>query len=195
MFIFMLVLCYMSGAVPWSVWLGKLFFHVDPRDQHDRNPGTANAFRAAGWRLGVAVLLLDFCKAAIPVAVAYWLLDFTDQQLFWIALMPSLGHAFSIFLRFRGGRGIVVMFATWAGLTVYRIPLVMGLAGLGATFIVKKDEYRSLAIPLGLIAFLLVTRSPGWMVALAVAQMAVLTVKIGAFFMRQYSQRRVGAVQ
>ena len=92
MFILWLALCYVSGAIPWSVWLGMLLFHSDPRKQRDHNPGTANAFRAAGWQLGVTVLLLDFCKAFIPVVAARWLIGFPDQQLLWIAVMPTLGH-------------------------------------------------------------------------------------------------------
>src|SRR6188768_3565708 len=62
-FIALLILSYLSGALPWSVWLGKLFFRVDPRSQTDGNPGAANAFRVGGWPLGVSVLLLDFFKA------------------------------------------------------------------------------------------------------------------------------------
>ena len=74
LFFFWLVLSYLSGAIPWSVWLGERFFRVDPRKQPDGNPGAANAFRAAGWRLGVSVLLLDFFKAFLPVLVArLWL--------------------------------------------------------------------------------------------------------------------------
>lgn len=193
MFIPWLMLCYLSGAIPWSVWLGKLFFHIDPRQQHDHNPGAANAFRAAGWRLGIAVLALDFTKACVPVTIAHWILAFPDQQLFWIALMPTIGHAFSIFLRFRGGRGIVVMFGVWAGLTLYQIPLVMGLTATASLFVFKRDEYRSLAIPLVLIAYLLLTRSPGWMIALAAAQLLVLAAKLGTFLARQYGQDRMGA--
>lgn len=193
MFILWAILAYLCGALPWSVWLGALWFHIDPREQPDQNPGTANAFRAAGWRLGVAVLALDFFKAFTPVAAARWLGGFSDQQLFWIALLPTVGHAFSVFLRFRGGRGLVTMFGVWAGLTLYSIPLAMGLVGSGATVLFKNDEYRSLAIPLGLIAFLLLMRAPGWMVALATAQLVILSLKIGMFLVQRRDWRRVGA--
>src|SRR5689334_10607198 len=99
-FIFWVALSYLCGALPWSVWLGKGVFGVDPRGQPDHNPGAANAFRAAGWRLGAVVLALDFLKACLPVAAAHWLAGFQGEQLMWIALMPTLGHAFSVFLRF-----------------------------------------------------------------------------------------------
>lgn len=181
---------YLLGAAPWSVWLGALFYRVDPRQQQDGNPGAANAFRSAGWRLGVAVLLLDFFKAFAPVAAAKWLVHFPDSQLFWIALMPTLGHAFSVFLRFRGGRGLVVMFGTWTALTLYAGPLALGVSAVASLVLLKNDELRSIVTPLGLIAFLLVTRAPGWLLLLAVAQLLVTIAKISVYTITQRHQRK-----
>jgi acyl phosphate:glycerol-3-phosphate acyltransferase len=175
-----IALTYLSGSLPWSVWLGKRFFNVDPRDQVDANPGAANAFRSAGWRLGIVVLLLDFVKAFIPVLIASRGIGFTDAQLFAIALMPTLGHAFSVFLGFRGGRAIVVMFGVWAGLTLYHIPLVMGATAIATVFILRNDERRTLLIPVVLIVYLIVRGWEGWMIVLAVAQLLVFVVKMVA---------------
>jgi glycerol-3-phosphate acyltransferase PlsY len=188
MLIAWLLLCYLCGALPWSVWLGRLFFRVDPRTQPDHNPGAANAFRAAGWRLGAAVLALDFLKAFIPVAAVRWIAGVPDQWLLWLALMPTLGHAFSVFLRFRGGRAIVVMFGVWAGLTLYQVPLVMGLTALAAVVLFRRDEFRSLAIPLVLIGYLVFVRAPVWMVMLAGAQLVILAIKIGVYAVQQRAQ-------
>ena len=193
-FVLWLIFSYLSGAIPWAVWLGQRFFAADPRSQPDHNPGAANAFRVGGWRLGIAVLLLDFAKAFLPVAAARWFLGFPADQLFWLALAPTLGHAFSIFLRFRGGRGIVTMFGVWAGLTLYQAPLVMGLTAILATLLVKNDEYRSLAISLVLLVYLLVASFPGWMVALAVAQLAVLAAKIAVYLLQRQTRTRIGAI-
>ncbi|HEX5158275.1 MAG TPA: glycerol-3-phosphate acyltransferase [Ktedonobacterales bacterium] len=193
MLFFWLVFTYLLGAIPWSVWLSKRFFSADPRDQPDRNPGAANAFRVGGWRLGVVVLLLDFAKAFLPVA-ACRLVGFSGDQLFWLSLMPTLGHSFSIFLRFHGGRGIVAMFGVWAALTLYQASLVMGLTAIVATLFTKNDEARSLSIPLALIAYLLVASYPAWMIVLAAAQLAVLAAKIGAFVFQRQTHKRIGAV-
>ena len=192
MLILWLAVSYVSGSLPWSVWLGRWFFQVDPRDQRDHNPGAANAFRVAGWRLGLSVLLLDFLKALLPVAAARWLLMLPGQQLLWIALMPMVGHALSIFLRLRGGRGIVVMFGVWAGLTLYQIPMVMGLTAIGAVLLTRRDEYRTLAIPVVLLAYLLVTRAPTWMLALASGQLLILLLKIATFVLQSRSQPTIG---
>ena len=178
----LLILAYLSGALPWSVWLGRLFFRVDPRREHDGNPGAANAFRVAGWRLGIAVLLLDFLKGFVPVFIAKWGVQLPDSQLFWVALMPTLGHAFSIFLGLRGGRALAALFGVWAGLTLYELPLVMGGTAIAALFVLKDDAQRSLAIPIVLIIALLIMVQPVWMIALAFAQLAILASKIFAFY-------------
>lgn len=181
MFFLWLGIGYLSGALPWSVWLGRWFYSVDPRHEGDGNPGALNAFRAGGRRLGIATLVLDFLKAFIPVAVARWVVGFPVDQLFWIALMPSLGHAFSVFLGLRGGRALVTWFGVWAALTLYEIPLVMGAAAIGGTLVFKRGEFRALAIPLVLITYLLARGAAHWMVFLSIAQLLILGAKVGAF--------------
>jgi glycerol-3-phosphate acyltransferase PlsY len=172
-------MAYLAGALPWSVWLGTLFFRVDPRSQADGNPGAANAFRVGGWALGLSVLLLDFFKAFIPVLIARWGLQLADGQLFWVALLPTCGHAFSIVLGFRGGRALVTLFGVWSGLTLYEIPLVMGGVAAVALLIFKDDRYHALTIPITVITYLTIRGEPAWMIALGVAQLLILVSKIG----------------
>lgn len=66
----------------------------------------------------------------------------------------------------------------------------MGLSGLGSTLVFRKDEIRTLAIPSGLLIFLGLTRSPGWMVALAAVQLGVLLLKMGPYLPRRYAGER-----
>jgi glycerol-3-phosphate acyltransferase PlsY len=173
------LLAYLLGAVPWSVWLGRLFYRVDPRDYGDGNPGAANAFRAGGRTLGIAVLVLDFLKAFVPVVIAARGILFPPEQLLWIALAPTVGHAFSVFLRFRGGRALVTLFGVWCALTLYEIPLVMGAAAVLLTLFLKKDDLTSVMILLVVIGYLLARQSDGWMLLLAAEQMLVVAAKIG----------------
>lgn len=177
MFYIWLALGYLSGAVPWSVWLGRWLFQVDPRDQVDGNPGTGNAFRAGGWRLGVPVLLLDLSKAAIPVLLARHWLGASGVELFWLGLMPMLGHAFSVFLVLRGGRGIATMYGSWFALSGLLMPLVISLGGLLSLFTVKSDAVRGLFLPGAALAYFIATRAEQWLVALAAAQLLLYAVK------------------
>ena len=81
-------------------------------------------------------------------------------------------------------RALVVLFGVWTALTLYAVPLVMGAAAGAMLLVTRRDTLRTLAIPAALIASLLLARAPGWMVALALAQLAVLLVKIAAPLVR-----------
>lgn len=182
---FLLWLCaaYIAGAVPWSVWLGKRYAGVDPRSIGDGNPGAANTMLAAGKGLGVAVLVLDFLKGFIPVFAAR---ELPVEQFYWVALAPMIGHSFSVFLRFRGGRGITTSFGVWTGITLYEIPIVMGLTALVSLRLFKNDELRAVCLPLAAMVYLLLAHRPPWMLLLALAQVLILLVKIGAFYRQSW---------
>jgi len=149
----MLVLALLCGSLPFSVWLTRLFLRQDVRHYGDGNPGAANAFRAGSAGVGVLVLLLDIGKAAAPVGWAYLDLGYRGLPMFLIAMAPLLGHAFSPFLRFRGGKALAVTLGVWIGLTVWRIPL--------AAVVLVVLWYKLLDVA-------------GWAVMLALAGMAVV---------------------
>ncbi len=182
-FIPYLVLAYISGSLPWSVWLSKRFSGRDPRAFADGNPGAANAFRAAGKRLGILVLILDFLKAFLPVFIARWILNLPAEALFWIALAPMFGHAFSVFLRFRGGRGLTSLFAVWTGLTLYQVPIIMGITAIVSTRFIKNDELKTLLIPIVACIYFLFSGKPTWMIALIVTQFLIILLKIIPFYL------------
>jgi len=118
---------FLLGSLPFAVWLGRLA-GVDPRTAGDANPGTFNAWKVGGWQLGVPVLVLDFFKGALPVGLARYTWGWEATSLVAVALAPVLGHAFSPFLRGRGGKGLATTFGVWTGLTLAEGPLVMGAA-------------------------------------------------------------------
>jgi acyl phosphate:glycerol-3-phosphate acyltransferase len=119
---------YFLGSIPVSVWLGRLFLKKDIRDfGTDKNPGALNAWKAGRWALGVPVLLLDFLKGALPVALAYQVVGISSWEIVPIALAPVAGHAYSPFLHFHGGKAITVSFGIWTGLTLASGPTVLGM--------------------------------------------------------------------
>lgn len=129
----MTTLCWASfaffcGSLPFSVWVGRLALQQDIRQYGDHNPGSANVYRAGGPTWGVLAVILDFFKGAIPVAIANYTSGLEGFPLVTVALAPILGHAFSPFLRFRGGKALAVTFGVWAGLSIWLVPTIMGLA-------------------------------------------------------------------
>lgn len=120
----LLVLAYLLGAVPTSLWVGKAVHGVDLREKGSGNLGATNAFRVLGWRSALPVALFDMFKGWLPAATfAGWGggLDFSWTLAFGAAAIA--GHVFSVFVGFRGGKGV----ATSAGVFLALAPLAVGL--------------------------------------------------------------------
>jgi glycerol-3-phosphate acyltransferase PlsY len=117
------LIAFLCGSLPFSVWLGKILLGEDVRRYGDGNPGAANAFRTGNKLVGLLALLLDVSKAATPVGLAYFNLGIRGVPMFLIALAPILGHVFSPFLRFSGGKGLATALGVWIGLTIWKISL------------------------------------------------------------------------
>ena len=148
----LIVAAFLCGALPFSVWLGKLFVGLDVRTLGDGNPGAANAFRTGNRLVGLFSLLLDVSKAAAPVGLAYFNLGLRGLPMAFIAIAPLLGHVFSPFLGFRGGKGLSTALGIWIGLTIWKASLAAVIAAV--------------------IGIALLT-PPGWAVMLALAGILV----------------------
>lgn len=121
-------LAFICGSLPFSVWLGKLMLGLDVRRFGDGNPGAANAFKTGNKWVGLLALVLDISKGAIPVGWAYYNLGIRGLPMVLIAVAPVLGHVFSPFLGFRGGKALATTLGVWTGLSLWRIsaPAVLG---------------------------------------------------------------------
>jgi glycerol-3-phosphate acyltransferase PlsY len=109
----------------------------------------------------VLAVLLDFAKGAVPVAIFHYGLEGEGGWLTAVSLAPILGHAFSPFLRFRGGKALAVTFGIWTGLTLWLAPTVLGMAFAVWLIILRKDV-GAVLLGMGtlLLVLLLVTPDP-----------------------------------
>ena len=149
-------LAFLCGSLPFSVWLGKILLGLDVRKFGDGNPGAANAFRTGNKLVGLLVLLLDISKAAAPVGWAYFNLDIRGIPMVLIAIAPILGHVFSPFLGFRGGKALATALGVWIGLTIWKLslPAVVG-ALIGIALFTPPGWSVMLALS-GILAVLLI---------------------------------------
>ncbi|MBN1978399.1 MAG: glycerol-3-phosphate acyltransferase [Anaerolineae bacterium] len=139
---------FLSGSMPFSLLLGRLFARADVRDYGDGNPGATNAWRAGGWPVGVAVLLLDYVKGAAPVSLAHFVFGVSRWSLVPVALAPVLGHAFSPFLRLQGGKAVAVTFGIWTGLTLGEAPLLLGIL-VSLFFLIQTADAWAVILSMG----------------------------------------------
>jgi glycerol-3-phosphate acyltransferase PlsY len=96
---------FLSGSIPFGLLLMKLAGKGDVRAQGSGNIGATNVLRSGGKGLGVATLLLDTAKGWLPVFLAAQA-GLGAEVLAWIALAAVLGHVFTPWLKFRGGKGV-----------------------------------------------------------------------------------------
>ncbi len=157
---------YLSGSIPFSVWLGRLTLHTDIRSYGDHNPGATNVARAGGWQLGALALLLDMLKGAIPVGLAWYWGGLSGWSLVPVALAPVLGHAYSPFLRFRGGKALAVTMGVWGGLTLGEGPLVLAMLLLLWYAVIAIDGWAVLLTGLSFGAYLLLTDAEAYLLAI-----------------------------
>jgi glycerol-3-phosphate acyltransferase PlsY len=144
---------YLLGSIPTSIIVGRLFFGMDIREHGSGNAGASNAFRVFGAAAGLGVVAGDIAKGAaavlavglfpppagVPAAVAA----------FAVGVAAIVGHIWSIFARFRGGKGV----ATAGGVLLALYPV--SFAGAFAVFIVAVvlSGYTSLGSVLAAISF------------------------------------------
>ncbi len=121
------IVALLVGSVPFSVIIARYALGVDLRRVGDGNPGATNVLRAGGLRWGALALALDFLKGAVPVGLAHFLGDVRGATLALVALAPVTGHAFSPWLRGRGGKAVAATFGVWAGLSFWYVPTMLGL--------------------------------------------------------------------
>jgi glycerol-3-phosphate acyltransferase PlsY len=144
-------LAFLSGSIPFSVWIGRLALGKDIQQYGDGNPGGSNVVRAGSKFWGAAAIVLDFLKGAIPVGTAHYIVGLEGWSLAAVALAPIVGHAFSPFLNFRGGKALAVTFGIWCGLSLWLIPTLLGIS---FAFWLKTTKVSGLAVMLGLLTLL-----------------------------------------
>ncbi len=150
-----ILLSFVCGALPMSVWVGKAALGVDIREYGDGNPGATNVFRAGGRAWGIVALLLDFIKGAVPVGIANFSFGIEGLSLTVVALAPIVGHAYSPFLGWRGGKALAVTFGIWTGLSLFVVPILLGLSFAVWLMLLRPEGWAVVAGSLTLLFILL----------------------------------------
>jgi glycerol-3-phosphate acyltransferase PlsY len=134
-----LVASYLLGAVPTSYLAGRLFRGIDLREHGSRNLGATNLYRVLGWRYAIPVGLLDAAKGLVPVLVFAPRVSSSELFALVCGLLAVLGHVFSVFVGFKGGKGV----ATAAGVMLGLTPAALGVAALVWALLVYLTGYVS----------------------------------------------------
>lgn len=116
------IISYLIGSIPTAYILGKILKGKDLRQFGSHNVGATNAFRVLGRGIGITVLFIDIIKGIIPVVfIGNYLISkntyLSDEIIIVILGIASFcGHNWTIFLNFKGGKGVAVTFGILIGL-------------------------------------------------------------------------------
>jgi glycerol-3-phosphate acyltransferase PlsY len=136
-----LLASYVLGAIPTSHLVSRAFARIDLRQHGSGNLGATNLYRVLGWKYAVPVALFDIAKGAIPVLV--FAPRVTNSELFALAcgVAAIVGHVFSVFVGFKGGKGV----ATAAGVMLGMTPLALAVAAIVWGLVLLLTGYVSLS--------------------------------------------------
>ena len=178
----LLIAAYLIGAIPTSVWVGKIFFNKDVRDYGSGNAGATNVMRTFGPFIGIPVLLIDIFKGFMAVKFLNLFPSFIPGSNGFVNLQIGMGivaivgHIFPIYAQFRGGKGVATIFGVLLALSPFATLCAGGIfllvlliskyvsvssitAGLSFPvwiIVVFQTSFISLGIFSGAVAFLII---------------------------------------
>lgn len=180
----LLILAYLIGSIPTSVWVSKRFFGFDIRDYGSGNPGATNTYRVLGSKWGTAVLVLDMLKGMAAVQLAWLLPEYIDSE--WrmdnlqtcLGLAAVLGHIFPLWAEFKGGKGVATLFGMILGISPWTAVSCVGVFLLVlylTRFVSLSSVLASIAFPVFILVVFNVENPLYRVFAISVALLVLLT--------------------
>ena len=178
MTLLLLALSYLLGATPTSYWVGKAFHRVDLREHGSGNLGATNTFRVLGWQSALPVMVVDVGKGFVPVWFFPPLVGGSFGWTLAFGAAAVVGHMFSLWVGFRGGKGVATSAGVFLGLAPWAV-----LGALGVWLVTvstsRMVSLASIAAAAALPVFVLFLPHRGG-VGLVIFTMALALTVIGA---------------
>ena len=151
------ILAYLVGGIPFGLLLTKKFTSIDVRESGSGSIGATNVLRvlkesnpALAKKIAVSTLILDALKGLVILALARWVFDLSYETQWMIAILSIIGHCYSPYLKFEGGKGV----ATGMGVMLFMLPIETILAIITWFIAGKVLKISSLSSLIALITLL-----------------------------------------
>jgi acyl phosphate:glycerol-3-phosphate acyltransferase len=180
----LIIVAYLIGSVPTSVWVSKSFFNIDIRDYGSGNAGATNTYRVLGSKWGTFVMVVDMLKGVLAVKLALLLPEYADSDInlqnlqTGLGLAAVVGHIFPIWADFRGGKGVATLFGLVLGISPWTALSCVGIFSLVlylTRFVSLSSILASIAFPFFILVIFNVENPVYRVFAIAVALMVLLT--------------------
>lgn len=149
--VFMMVISFLVGSIPWG-WIISHRKGINIRAVGSGNIGATNVSRALGMGWGLIVFVLDFAKGLLPVLTGRAMYPDHAGTAAWIGVFAVMGHMFTPWLRFRGGKGVATAFGVFIGISPWAAISAFGIFLL----VLAWSSYVALGSLLGAVSFMLV---------------------------------------
>ncbi len=170
--LYLIFLAYLIGSIPFGVILSFYFTEIDIQQEGSHNIGATNVTRLTGRKLGALTLLGDALKGMLTVLVSFSIMQST-WGISLVALAVFLGHCFSVFLLFKGGKGVAVAFGDFLALAPGAALLAMAV-WLVVFFRTRRASLGALIAAPGMILFMVLIPPYRQYVPLAVVMVSIL---------------------
>jgi len=151
--IFIILFSYLIGSIPFGYLVGKYLKRIDIREHGSGNIGVANSFRVMGIKYALLVLIGDCLKGFFSIILAKWLLVESIEFYLLIGLATIIGHNWSVFLNFKGGKGI----ATTYGVVLSFYPYIAIIAAIIWGAIVLTTRFAALGSIISVFAMFILS--------------------------------------
>jgi glycerol-3-phosphate acyltransferase PlsY len=182
--ILLIILAYLIGSIPTSVWVSRHFFDIDIREYGSGNAGATNTYRVLGPKWGTLVMVIDMLKGILAVKLALLLPEYADnannmQSLqTGLGLAAVIGHIFPIWADFRGGKGVATLFGLVLGISPWTALSCVGIFILVlylTRFVSLSSILASIAFPVFILVIFNVENPLYRIFAITVALLVLLT--------------------
>jgi acyl phosphate:glycerol-3-phosphate acyltransferase len=167
---------FVLSAIPFSLLAGKLLLGKDIRRYGDGNPGAYNVFKAGGQKSGFLAVLLDVGKG-VPFVLLANLIGLPGPALVAVAAFAILGHAYSPFLQWHGGKAVAVTFGVLLALPDHQLLLTFIACVLIGFLFIEVDAWTVVAGAAGALTYTALTSGGAWETVLMFFILAILTIK------------------
>ena len=145
-FIFLIILSYLIGSIPFAYILTIIFGYGDIRKVGSGNVGATNVLRTGKKSLALLVLILDILKGFVPLTILfiYYQSEYSNILMFFIGSFAVMGHIFPIWLKFKGGKGVAAYIGYILGID-YKLGIIFIILWLAIAFLKKYSSLASIS--------------------------------------------------
>ncbi|NLM39656.1 MAG: glycerol-3-phosphate 1-O-acyltransferase PlsY [Firmicutes bacterium] len=173
MHVLLSLVAYLLGSIPFGLIVSKLWAEIDIRQHGSGNIGMTNVMRTVGYLPGLVTLLLDVAKGYVPVLLARQVSGDPTTALI-IGVFAIAGHNWSVFLRFKGGKGVATTAGVFLGVAP-GIALALFVIFLGVVVLTRYVSLGSILAAVSLPILLIFYRFP-WPIVLLGVLISVFTI-------------------